>query len=93
MKRSLIAVSALLALAACQDEPSVAETFNSLRGEVENKAAIYDAEAENLVAAEERRLAAEANALFSQNANLLGNGAEVEVDVNSGDVAIDRPKE
>ena len=93
MKRPLIALFALLALAACKDEPSVAEQFNSLRGEVETKAATYDAEAENLVAAEERRLAAEANTLFSQNANLLGNGAEVEVDVNSGDVAIDRPKE
>ncbi|HEY0014285.1 MAG TPA: hypothetical protein VGB79_15690 [Allosphingosinicella sp.] len=80
---------ALLALAACREEPSVAEQFNELRADIENKGRTYDAEAENLVVEQERRLAEEANALLTQNANLLGNAAEVEVDVNSGEVAAD----
>ena len=68
---------ALLALAACRDEPTVAERFNSLTADVENKARVYDAEAENLVAEQARRLANEANALLAQDLNLLGNAAEV----------------
>jgi hypothetical protein len=89
MKRLLLSASALLALAgasACREEPSVAEQFNELRADIENKGRTYDAEAENLVAEQERRLADEANALLTQNANLFGNAAEVEVDVNSGNV-------
>jgi hypothetical protein len=77
----------LLALAACSDEPTVAEQFNELRADIENKGRTYDAEAENLVAEQERRLAEEANALLTQNANLFGNAAETQVDVNSGEVA------
>ena len=73
---------ALLALAACQDEPTVAEQFNTLAGEVENKARLYEAEAENLVIEEERRLAEEANALLSQQSNGLGNAAEVDVNAS-----------
>jgi hypothetical protein len=82
----LLPLLALLALAACRDEPSVAERFNSLKAEVENKGNQYEAEAENQVAAEERRLAEEANALLARDANLLDNGAAIEVDVNSGEV-------
>jgi hypothetical protein len=89
MQRLLLSASALCALAgasACREEPSVAEQFNELRADIENKGRAYDAEAENLVAEQERRLADEANALLTQNANLFGNAAEVEVDVNSGEV-------
>lgn len=75
---------ALLVLAACRDEPSVAEQFNTLAGEVENKGREYEAEAENLVAEQERRLANEAEILFEQNANLLGNSGEnVVIDLNA----------
>jgi predicted trehalose synthase len=91
MRRALpvtLALLAALALAACRDEPSVAEQFNTLRADVENKAQEYDANAENLVASEERRLADEANTLLQQNANLFGNAAETQVDVNSGTVDI-----
>lgn len=84
--RLLFPLFALASLAACRDEPSVAEQFNTLRADVENKAASYDAEAENFVAEQERRLADEANALLTQNANLFGNAAEAQVDVNSGEV-------
>ncbi|HZF95946.1 MAG TPA: hypothetical protein VEZ20_13870 [Allosphingosinicella sp.] len=80
---------ALLATAACRDEPTVAEQFNELRADIENKGRTYDAEAENLVAEQERRLAEEANALLTQNANLFGNAAAPEVDVNSGEIEID----
>ena len=72
---------ALLLLGACSDEPSVAEQFNTIAGEVENKGREYEAGAENYVAEQERRLSNEADALFRQNANLLGND-QVEVDVN-----------
>ena len=72
----------VLALAACGDEPSVEERFNALAADVENKAALSEAEAENLVIEEERRLADEANALLSQQANGLGNAAEVEVNAS-----------
>jgi hypothetical protein len=81
------ALFALAATAACREEPTVAEQFNELRADIENKGRTYDAEAENLVAEQERRLAEEANALLTQNANLLGNAAQVEVDVNSGEIA------
>ncbi|HYJ30719.1 MAG TPA: hypothetical protein VEW25_10305 [Allosphingosinicella sp.] len=82
--RSALPLLALLALAACRDQPSVAEQFNTLAGEVENKGREYEAEAENLVAEQERRYANEAEALFQQNANALGNaGADVEVDLNA----------
>ena len=77
--RRYFAFLALAALAACSDEPTVAEQFNSIAAEVEDKSRAYEAEAENLVVAEERRLGEEANALLSQNANLLGNAAEVDV--------------
>ena len=63
----------LLALAACRDEPSVAEQFNALTAGVENKARAIDAEAENMVSAEERRLDAEAEALLRQNENAVAN--------------------
>ena len=82
--RSILPLIALLALAACRDEPTVAERFNSLKAEVENKGIQYEAEAENVVAAEERRLANEAESLFRQNLNVLGNaGEDVEVDLNA----------
>ena len=85
MRSAPILCLALLALAACQDEPSVAEQFNTLAGEVENKGREYEAEAENLVAEQERRLANEAEALFQQNANTLGNaGEDVQIDLNAG---------
>jgi hypothetical protein len=77
-----------LGLAACSEEPSVAEQFNAITGEVENKAREYEAGAENLVAEQERRLSNEAEALFEQTRNALGN-APVEVDVNSGSVDLD----
>jgi hypothetical protein len=81
--RSAPALLVLLALAACRDEPSVAEQFNTLAGEVENKGREYEAEAENLVAEQERRYANEAEALFQQNANALGNAGEnVAIDLN-----------
>ncbi|HEX8192419.1 MAG TPA: hypothetical protein VF552_05920 [Allosphingosinicella sp.] len=83
----LPALLVLLATAACREEPSVAEQFNDLRADIENKGRTYDAEAENLVVEQERRLAEEANALLTQNANLFGNAAEAEVDVNSGEIA------
>ena len=74
---------ALLALAACRDEPSVAEQFNSLAAEVENKGREYEAGAENLVREQEQRYSNEAEALFRQNENALGNAADIEVDVNA----------
>lgn len=74
---------ALLALAACRDEPTVAEKFNAIAADVENKARSYDAEAENQVREAEQRAANEAEALFRQNENALGNAAEIEVDVNA----------
>ena len=82
--RSSLCLIALLALAACRDEPSVAERFNTLAAEVENKGREYEAEAENLVVERERQLANEAEALFRQNANALGNaGEDVEADLNA----------
>jgi len=82
--RSAPFLLALLSLAACRDEPSVAEQFNMLAGEVENKGREYEADAENLVAEQERRYANEAEALFQQNANALGNaGADVEAGLNA----------
>jgi predicted trehalose synthase len=84
MRRSAPVLLALLALAACRDEPSVAEQFNTLASEVENKAREYEAGAENLVAEQERRLSNEADALLRQNADLLGNeSVNSSVDVNS----------
>jgi hypothetical protein len=84
MRSAPLVLLALLALAACRDEPSVAEQFNTLAGEVENKGREYEAEAENLVAERERALANEAEALFQQNANALGNaGEDVEIDLNA----------
>ena len=76
---------ALLALAACSDEPSVAEQFNTIAGEVETKGRQYEAEAENLVAEQERRLSNEAEALFRQNANLLGEANLVDVNAAEAD--------
>ena len=87
MRLALILPLALLAsLAACRDEPSVAEQFNSITAEVEAKGRNYEAEAENLVAEQERRLANEGEAYFQQMQNGLGNAAEV--DVNSGTVDV-----
>ena len=83
MRLRSLPLLALLALAACRDEPSVAEQFNALKGEVENRGREYEAEADNLVAAEERRLANEGEALFRENANLFGNAADVPVDLNA----------
>ncbi|HEX8365446.1 MAG TPA: hypothetical protein VF603_09205 [Allosphingosinicella sp.] len=85
MRALFLAPLTLLGLAACGDEPSVAEQFNSIAGEVENKGREYEAGAENLVAEQERRLSNEAEALLEQTRNALGN-APVEVDVNSGSV-------
>lgn len=82
-----LAPLALLALAACGDEPSVAEQFNAIAGEVENKGREYEAGAENFVAEQESRLSNEAEALFEQTRNALGN-SPVEVDVNSGSVEV-----
>ena len=79
----LLLLLALLPLAACADEPSVAEHFNILAADVENKARDYEAGAENLVREQEQRAANEAEALFRQNENALGNAAEIEVDVNA----------
>jgi hypothetical protein len=77
---------ALLALAACRDEPTVAEKFNAIAADVENKARSYDSEAENEVRAAEQRASEEAEALFRQNENALGN--TVEVDVNGAGIAL-----
>jgi len=88
MRAALLVPLTLLALAACSDEPSVAEQFNAIAGEVENKGREYEAGAENLVAEQERRLSNEAEALLEQTRNALGN-APVEVDVNSGSVDLD----
>ena len=77
------ALLGLLALSACADEPSVAEQFNTLAAEVENKGREYEAGAENLVREQEQRYSNEAEALFRQNENALGNAAEVEIDVNA----------
>jgi hypothetical protein len=78
-KLLLLSLLGLASLAACRDEPTVAEKFNTLSADVENKARAYDAEAENLVREEERRLANEAEALFRQNENALGNAPVVDV--------------
>ena len=88
MRRSLsLPLLALFALgplaAACREEPSVPERFNAIAAEVENKAREYEAGAENLVREQEQRLSNEAEALFQQNANALGNAGETDVDVNS----------
>jgi uncharacterized lipoprotein YajG len=74
---------AALALAACQEQPTVAEQFNAIAADVENKARSYDAEAENQVREAEQRASNEAEALFRQNENALGEAPEVEVDVNA----------
>jgi hypothetical protein len=79
----ILPLLALAALAACRDEPSVAERFNSLAAEVENKGREYEAGAENLVREQEQRYSNEAEALFRQNENALGNAAEVEVELNA----------
>ena len=87
MRPSLLLPLALLALlAACREEPTVAERFNAIAADVENKARNYEGEAENLVAEQERRLANEGEADFQQLQNGLGNAAEV--DVNSGTVEL-----
>jgi len=65
-------VALALLAAACSDEPTVAEQFNTLAAEVENKGREYEAEAENLVAAEERDRMNEAEALLRETANQLG---------------------
>jgi len=74
--RHLLPILALIAgsslAAACSDEPSVAEKFNTLAAEVENKGREYEAEAENLIAAEERARMNEADALLRATANQLG---------------------
>ena len=74
--RHLLPILALIAgsslAAACSDEPSVAEKFNTLAAEVENKGREYEAEAENLVAAEERALLNQTDALIRETANQLG---------------------
>lgn len=69
---ALAALGSLAALAACGEEPSVAEKFNSLSAEVENKGREYEAEAENLVAADERARLREADEAIRQTANQLG---------------------
>jgi hypothetical protein len=73
MRTLILAAASTLALAACSDEPSVAEQFNALTAGVENKAREIDSEAENMVSAEERRLDAEAEALHQANENAMGN--------------------
>ena len=80
MRTLLLPIGLLAALGACRDEPTVAEKFNSLAAEVENKAREYEAGAENLVREREQQLSNEAEALFRQNENALGNAAEVELD-------------
>ena len=80
-----LAALAALGLASCGDEPSVAEQFNTIAGEVETKGREYEAEAENLVAEQERRLSNEAEALFRQNANLLGEANLVDVNAVGAD--------
>ena len=77
----LIALAAL-GLAACREEPTVAEKFNSLAAKVENYGREYEAGAENLVAAEELARMREADALIRETANQLGNSS-VAVDVNA----------
>jgi hypothetical protein len=87
MPRAAALPLALIALlAACRDEPSVAEKFNAITADVESKGRNYETEAENVVADEERRLANEGEAAFQQMQNGLGNAADV--DVNSGAVEI-----
>jgi hypothetical protein len=87
MRVLFLAPLAAFGLAACRDEPSVAEQFNAIAGEVENKGREYEAGAENLVAEQERQAANEAEALFEQTRNALGT-APVEVDLNSGSVEV-----
>jgi hypothetical protein len=79
--RKLLPLIVLIALAGCREEPSVAEQFNALRGEIENSADRLEADAENVVAEEERARLREAEALIRQTRNAIGNG--VEIDVNS----------
>lgn len=85
MRRFVLLAPALL-IASCGDEPTVAERFNEIQAEVENKARDYEAGAENMVAEQERRLAEEANALLSQNANLFGNEVDIDVDTGPADL-------
>ena len=77
-RTAVSALVAIAALSACRDEPSVAEQFNALAAGVENRAQRIEAEAENMVTAEERRLDAEAEALQRQSENESGelNAAE-----------------
>jgi hypothetical protein len=87
MRQALLFPLALIALlAACREEPTVGERFNAITADVENKGRNYEAEAENLVAEQERRLANEGEAAFQQVQNGLGDAAEV--DVNSGTVDV-----
>jgi hypothetical protein len=80
--RKLLPLIVLIALAGCGEEPSVAEQFNALRGEIENSAERLESEAENVVAEEERARLREAEALIRDTQNAIGNVA-VDVDVNS----------
>jgi hypothetical protein len=86
MRRALLPFALIAFVPACHKEPTVAERFNAIAADVESKGRNYEAEADNQVAAEERRLANEAEAMFNETQNGLGSAAEV--DVNSGSVEI-----
>jgi len=68
----LLSLAATLTLAACgEDEPSVAERFNSIAAETENRAHTIEAEANASVTEEQRRLDAETDALQREAENAM----------------------
>ncbi len=74
MNARILAIAAACALAACSsEEPSVADQFNRIAAETENKAAAYEAQSENMVGREERLRDLEADAAQRQAENELAN--------------------
>ena len=77
--RILLLAASAFALAACGgEEESVAERFNRISGEVDNKGAAYEAQAENMVSQEERLRDAEAEAMARQTQNEIGELSEAD---------------
>lgn len=75
--RSALLTLAIAATCACGgEEESVSDRFNRLSGEIDNKGAAYEAQAENMVSQEERLRDAESEAMASQTRNDLANAAE-----------------
>jgi hypothetical protein len=70
------ALIAALALVGCGgEEESFSDRYNRISGEIVNKGAAYEAQAENMVSQEERLRDAEGEAMANQTRNELANAA------------------